>query len=824
SGFNPSRINLLQSDGSIVAEERPLLRFGNLSATADIVGGRVPNLQVTGNLKANYDANQQSITLTLIPNPGVSYQRTFTGFDGQERFINLGLLQDAEGNSYPGYELVKIQVVQDPGNRLRVDRGYATDSTLISSEQMEVVTPTYYTVGEVALTLINPDKAMAASRFIYKNPDSQPQITNIARDGRYPQDMTIDGRQVKVVRMNYKGKSEVSVFGEDFRENARLQIGSIINLDSSSISYTLPNKLTFIMPDVAEIEVGKLHRVVVMNEDGGTASSDEPVSGLDADKIYLQFTKGETLPQITAVTPSMGPVSGGTRVKIEGLDFRATIEGYEGEQLSVKFGGQEAASVQVVDYKTIYAMTPVNSPGNLTVRVENPDGETTDPVGSFTYISSPQVTAVVDAADPTENTRITVISVEGNQEIKLKGSGFMEGARVVFMPVTAPAAENSSGNIIYRVKSKTEDNYTSQVLDPYILQSGVEAAAKFIDSETLTLTTPSGKLDMKGLIVVNPDKGASPPFEDISFGLPEISAPEGKVWAEILYDSYYHTDRAIKVNWNPVTGATQYEIYVVREDQVDFVGSTQLTAYLLQDIKPYTRYKFIIKAVGDFGSSKPSAESNQVRTGGKVGIPDFDGKPGEKTVMQKLGNSAQITIGSQDYTSRPIVIDLTRDALAGATEAVIQLPASVISTSKPPEIEVKGRDFNLRFNPTVFNTSRVSENRNREDAGVRFSISPYKGNPGTASGNILSPVYQLNALFYKGKEQSDFSYLGGRLSLMLDYDKQKAEWRRLNQVNLQRYDQTTGRWVDLDTGTAGWSAGGGAINRTGLYSVMGSRR
>ncbi len=824
SGFNPARINLLQPDGTTVTEERPLLRFGNLSATADIVGGRVPNLQVTGYLKADYDANHQSITLTLAPSQQVSYQRTFSGFDGQERFINLALLQDAEGNSYPGYELVKIQVVQDPGNRLRVDRGYATESNLISSEQMEVMTPTYYTVGEVALTLINPDGAMASSKFIYKNPDSKPQITNIARDGRYPQNMTIDGRQVKVVRMNYKGKSEVSIFGEDFRENARIQIGSIINLDSSSISYTLPNKLTFIMPDIAESEVGKLHRVVVMNEDGGTASSDEPVSKLDADKIYLQFTKGETLPQITAVIPSMGPVSGGTRVKIEGLDFRATIEGYEGEKLSVKFGGQEATGVQVVDYKTIYAMTPVNSPGNLTVRVENPDGETTDPMGSFTYISSPQVTAVVDATDPTENTRITVISVEGNQEIKLKGSGFMEGARVVFMPVIAPAAENSSGKVIYRVKTKTEDKYSSQVLDPYILQSGIEVAAKFIDSETLTLTTPSGKLDMKGLIVVNPDQGASLPFEDIMFGLPEIGAPAGKVWAEILYDSYYHTDRAIKVNWNPVTGATQYEIYVVEEDQVNFVGSTHLTAWLLQDIKPYTRYKFIIKAVGNFGSSKPSAESNQVRTGGKVGIPDLDGKPGEKTVMQKLGNSAWVTIGSRDFSSKPIVIDLTRDAMAGASEAVIHLPASVISSSRPPEIEVKGRDFNLRFNPVVFNTSRVSENRNREDAGVKFSISPYRGNPGTASGNILSPVYQLNALFYRGKEQSDFSYLGGKVSLILDYDKQKAEWRRLNQAKLQRYDLVSGQWTDLDTGTAGLPAGAGAINRTGLYSVMGSRR
>ena len=84
----------------------------------------------------------------------------------------------------------------------------------------------------------------------------------------------------------------------------------------------LPSRLTFTMPQVPEEAVGKLHRVVVINEDGGTASSDE-VTPLP---IYIMFIKGETAPSITSLIPDKGPASGGTSVKIEGADFREGLK------------------------------------------------------------------------------------------------------------------------------------------------------------------------------------------------------------------------------------------------------------------------------------------------------------------------------------------------------------------------------------------------------------------------------------------------------------------------------------------------------------------
>ena len=127
--------------------------------------------------------------------------------------------------------------------------------------------------------------------------------------------------------MTYKGGNTVNIIGGDFRENAKIQISNVATIDPRNITYMLPTKLTFTMPAVTEEAVGKLHRVVVINEDGGSAASDE-VTPLP---IYIMFIKGETAPAITKLTPDKGPTSGGTSVRIEGRDFREGLKVYFGE-------------------------------------------------------------------------------------------------------------------------------------------------------------------------------------------------------------------------------------------------------------------------------------------------------------------------------------------------------------------------------------------------------------------------------------------------------------------------------------------------------------
>lgn len=760
-----------------------------------------------GDLKVDYDATSGSRIVTFtVQNGSRSYSGIIDNYDDSVVYVPLHELRDqATGVAYPGYELVRIQV-QSLERRLLVDRSFAPQVDYISSDHIIVHTPSYYTVGKVTVTLTNPDNGQATGQFEYKNPASHPLITNITKEGQLPEQTTVNGQTVNVLKMSYKGGNIISVIGQDFRDGAKILIGDVASITPDKITYSLPNRLTFEMPAVPETIVGELCRVVVVNDDGGMSSS----SDLNP-PIYIIFTKGETSPGITKITPDKGPSGGGTTVKIEGSDFRATMAGID-RRIAVYFGEFKVpdSNVTVTDYKTIYVVTPAGAPGKVTVRVENPDGELSGSGIVFTYISSPKVTAVVDPTDPSEHIRISTISVEGGQEIKLKGSGFMDGVKVVFNPVIKKVSDitTATGQVIY---------IGGQA---YTLESGNDGTdAKIIDSETVTVTTPKGKNGTSGILVINPDGGASDIFNDLIYGLPALNAPTG-VQAELVYDRY------IKVHWNNVDKAKEYEIYVViGGSEIDLVGSTKLNSYVYTDLDPDTDYKFIVKAIGDFGSSAPSAESNTVTTGSKVGPPDNDGKLTDKTTMVKSGSTANVSIGEKDSDDGPITIDLTRGALAGCKEVVVSIPASVVSSRYADNIIILGKDFRIEFNPSVFDSSRIENNRSRYDAGVRFKVSTYAGSSELLSdgGTSLSTQYILEADIYVGKDFTKMDYTDSNFNITLDYDTAKAQMRRLGDITLNRYDSYGSKWVAAGSAGIYDSAVSASVNRLGRYMVIGRR-
>jgi len=790
-----------------------LVRFGNIT-NRDIAreqenSGRIDNSRATvnlaGGLSVEYDGTAD--TLNVILNYNGLYSAKIKGYKDDVKFIPLSILKDSNGVYCDAYELIKVEVSD---RRLIVERGYSPSVEFINAGQLAVYTPSYYTVGSVTVSVINPDGGIASGKFEYKNPSSNPKIITITKEGESPVQEDINGKSVMLLRMNYKGGNIVSIIGEDFRDNAVVQISDVAELDKSKITYSLPNKLTFEMPSVPESAVGKLHRVVVLNEDGGSAASDELIP-----PIYILFTKGETNPEITALTPDKGSSNGGSRVKIEGKDFRERMEEFGNRRLSVYFGEVKVpdSNVSVVDHKTIYVTVPSSAPGKVEVRIENPDGVVTKPGAPYTYISAPKVIAVVDAADATETARIKTISVEGGQEIKLKGSGFMDGAKVIFMPQLEKADnESATGSQIIYIEGQA-----------YILKDGVQGTnVKFIDAETLTVTTPKGKMDATGVIVINPDGGASDIYNDLIYGLPEISAPTG-VHAELVFDRY------IKITWSGVSGAREYEIYVVIDDEeVELVGSTELNSFLYTDIEPKTKYKFIVKAVGDFGPSNPSQESNTVKTGSKAGYPDEDGELNEKTKIERNGEIATVAIGEDDFDDKAITIDLTRGNLAGCKEVIISMPASVVTSSRANDITVIGKDFRIKFNPVAFNNSTVENNKRRDDAGVRFRIAPYNG--GTDSkylgieGIPLSGKYILEASIYVGKDSTKMSYIKSTIEITMDFDVSKAQMRRYTFAGLNRYEDYENGWIELGYTDSDMAAVTALTEKLGIFTVFGRRR
>lgn len=803
SGFYESQLSIYQGPALINSATMPLIRFGDITnrtiAREQPYSGRIDNGRTTvnleGGLKVEYDAAENGQVTVEINEDKQTYRKTFLNYDGSIKFIDLSQLVNITQSSqtYPGFELLRLEIKD---RRLLVERGYTPEASLVRTTQIMLKTPSYFGVGKVPVTIFNPDGGIAAGQYEYKNPDSRPAIINITKDGNPPVEETYQGQTIKIIRLTYKGGNIITLIGQDFREDAIIQISNLIKIEPGAITYNLPGRMTFTMPAVDKSALGQLHRVMVINTDGASGASDQAIP-----PVYLQFIEGTTGPQIDKITPDKGPATGGTQVKIEGSDFRAGLKVYFGESPVA------AGNIKVVDYKTVLVVSPPSPAGKKGIKVENPDGELSASV-DFTYISCPRVAAVVDPADPAENSVITSISVEGSQEIKIKGSGFMAGGRVIFSPLIKKAEKQdlTGSDIIYIAGV------------PYQIESGSPGSDfKFIDAETITVNTPPGKVDTRGLIVINPDNGASEPYENIIYGLPGLKPPTG-VAAELVYDRY------IKVHWAPVEGARYYEIYaLVKNKQPEFIDTTTLTSLVYTDLKPRTSYKFMVKAGGDFGPSQPSVVSNTVTTGRVAGPPDDDGSLGENTTMFKTGTTALVTIGTRDNKSE-VLIDLTRGTLAGCKELVLSLPAEVI-TGSGPDIKVYGPDYLLRFNPRVFKINLMRDNAYRADAGVRFQMSPYRGSLNIVGGNNLSTPYQLTAEAFNGKNSSPLPVLAGNMSLSLDFDPGKSSLRRLARVSLCRFNEYNQTWEQLgQSDSTQTTAVTGLINRLGRYTVMGSRR
>ena len=104
--------------------------------------------------------------------------------------------------------------------------------------------------------------------------------------------------------------------------------------------------------------------------------------------------RGST-PSIAAVTPALGPQTGGTMVLITG-------GGYE-DGARVYFGQTEATSVVVVNASTLTAVTPASmAAGPVDVRVQNPDGQVVTQNQGFVYVD-PRVLGpapIISAVNP----------------------------------------------------------------------------------------------------------------------------------------------------------------------------------------------------------------------------------------------------------------------------------------------------------------------------------------------------------------------------------------------------------------------------------------
>lgn len=90
-------------------------------------------------------------------------------------------------------------------------------------------------------------------------------------------------------------------------------------------------------------------------------------------------------PEILKIEPYKGPVEGGTKVTIKGINFEQGLE--------VLFGFNNAQDIEINEDGTcIYCLTPPGiNVGPVTVIVRNPSGAAAQVVGGFTYTASDEI-------------------------------------------------------------------------------------------------------------------------------------------------------------------------------------------------------------------------------------------------------------------------------------------------------------------------------------------------------------------------------------------------------------------------------------------------
>ncbi len=154
-------------------------------------------------------------------------------------------------------------------------------------------------------------------------------------------------------------------------------------------------------------------------------------------------------PTVTSVSPTNGPVTGGTSVTIMGTNFSVATQ--------VRFGGSNATGFTVNSATSITATTPAGAAGTVDITVTTAAGTSaTSAADQYTYIAAPTVTSL----SPTSGV------VTGGTSVVINGTNFTGATAVTFgtnaassfsvnsaTQITATAPAGSAGIVDVRVST-----------------------------------------------------------------------------------------------------------------------------------------------------------------------------------------------------------------------------------------------------------------------------------------------------------------------------------------------------------------------------------
>ena len=212
------------------------------------------------------------------------------------------------------------------------------------------------------------------------------------------------------------GGTTITIYGANLSSTSAITIGV---LPVASFSVVSASQVTAITP--AGLEGGAQ---LILTTPGG------PVA---APGVFTYFTP----PVVSSVSPSAGPVAGGTVIAITGTSLIGAT--------SVTVGGAPVTSFSVVSSSSISAVTPAGSAGSKTVTVTTPGGVATAS-NAFTYHAVPTVTTVSPSTGPVAGgttLTITGTNLSGTTSVSVGG---VSAASFSVVSVTQVTAVTPAGN------------------------------------------------------------------------------------------------------------------------------------------------------------------------------------------------------------------------------------------------------------------------------------------------------------------------------------------------------------------------------------------
>jgi len=288
----------------------------------------------TYTLKNGFNYKQSKPTITKVIPPKLSK-------NGGTKFYIIG-------TNFAVKKLDNNGNAVNPGASVKIDGILLTDVSVIDETFIIATAPAVSSIGMKEVLVINPDGGTAKTTMEFVSPNSNPRIDTVS-----PNKGTL------------KGGTVVTITGSDFRDRVKVWVG----IKEAEVISAAPTVIKIRTPEGSMSDLGKKLNIMVFNEDDGGSAVKENA---------FEYVLAESNPKITSITPNVGSTAGGDRIVIKGDDFRTGAQVY--------IDGVPATGINVIDYKTIEAITPPGQEGKKDVTVRNPDyGEYTLKEG-FTYI------------------------------------------------------------------------------------------------------------------------------------------------------------------------------------------------------------------------------------------------------------------------------------------------------------------------------------------------------------------------------------------------------------------------------------------------------